>query len=562
MRIVVLSGPGQAAVPDGFPYSSIRPMQGAALDEVSRAWEAGVKYVFLEAPTGFGKSAIAITLARQKPSAFILVSTKSLQDQYAREESFRTLDVRGRGNFQCLVARGRSCDQGPCRMGVMECRHRPQRCAPDKIPARGEKLASTAKGDFWRYPSNRMCSYWEQKCRALSHQYPVMSYSYFLYETTHPKDFGKRSLIVCDEAHNMEEELMRFIEFTVSDKELRLVNCRIPRIVKGMDDWVEHLNEWKGNLSEELKACQEKFDSMERKDAELIDKMHKLAEKIEKCNFISDELSVEPDNWIVERGEKGLMSSVTFRPIFVSSWAGKFFSMADQFLLQSATIIDADAVARSLGLQESECVFLRAGSDFLPEKRPIYYSPAGSMSHKDIEKTLPRMAEEIRALLEKYPDKKGVIHTHTYSIQEYILKNVKSDRFIANSQEDSRSRGRVIAEFIKSGWPAVLVTPSAYEGMDFKDDICRWQVICKMPYPNLANKQVERRMSLDSNWYQWKTVLRLVQTYGRGIRSREDWCDTYILDSGFSSLLSRNRKLFPEWFREAVKPEALKRANL
>ncbi len=397
-----------------------------------------------------------------------------------------------------------------------------------------------------------MCSYWEQKCKALNHLYPVMSYFYFLYETTYPKDFEKRALMVCDEAHNMEEELMRFIEFTISDKDLRLVNCRIPRIVGNIEEWVGHLDEWKRNLSEELKSSQEKFDSMESKDPELIEKMAMLAEKIEKCAFISGELNTDPDNWIVERGEKGLMSSITFRPIFVSSWTEKFFTMADQFLLQSATIIDAETMAKSLGLNEGECVFLRAGSDFLPEKRPIYYNPVGSMAHKDIGKTLPKLAEEISRLLERYPDKKGVIHTHTYSIQDYILKSVKSPRFVANFQEDSRGKGRIIAGFIKSHEPAVLVTPSAYEGMDFKDDICRWQVICKMPYPSLANKQVEKRMGLDRGWYLWKTVLRLVQTYGRGIRSREDWCDTYILDENFSALAKRGEHLFPEWFKEAL----------
>jgi Rad3-related DNA helicase len=88
--------------------------------------------------------------------------------------------------------------------------------------------------------------------------------------------------------------------------------------------------------------------------------------------------------------------------------------------------------------------------------------------------------------------------------------------------------------------------------MDFKDEMCRWQVICKMPYPNLGNKQIERRMSLDAGWYQWKTVLRLVQTYGRGVRSASDWCDTYILDSNFSILARRSGPLFPEWFQEAV----------
>ncbi|MCX6814742.1 MAG: DEAD/DEAH box helicase family protein [Candidatus Aenigmarchaeota archaeon] len=552
MKTLILSASGKQGIAREFPYEEMRPLQRAALEEISRAWDSGVKYVFLEAPTGFGKSAIAITLARQNPAAFILVSTKNLQDQYVREGAFEAIDVRGRGNFSCLVSRDKTCDAGPCRLGMMECRYKPQRSLPEKIPERGMKLASSQKGDFWKYQGSRVCPYWEQKCWGLNHDYPVMSYSYFLYESTHPKDFGKRNLMVCDEAHNMEEELMRFIEFTISDNDLKLVNSRIPRVVDSIGDWVDHINKWKRSLAEEFESTKEKFDEAEKKTEEMMEKMQNLADRIEKCSFISGELSVDPDNWIIERGEKGLMSKVTFRPIFVSEWASKFFSMAERFLLQSATIIDAESMASGLGLDESECAFLRAGSDFLPEKRPIYYRPVGRMSHGEIGSTLPRMADAIRELLEKYPDKKGVVHTHTYNIQEYIAKHVQTRRFLMNRQEDSRNRGRIIADFIRSPDPVVLLTPSAYEGMDFKDDICRWQVICKMPYPNLGNKQVEKRMSLDRNWYQWKTVLRLVQTYGRGIRSREDWCDTYIFDSSFSVLLKTGKDLFPKWFTEAI----------
>jgi ATP-dependent DNA helicase DinG len=481
-----------------------------------------------------------------------------------REGAFEAIDVRGRGNFSCLVSRGKTCDQGPCKHGMLECRHKPRRSLPEKMPENAVKMASSQKGDFWKYQGSRVCPYWEQKCWGLNHDYPVMSYSYFLYEATHPKDFGKRKLMVCDEAHNMEEELMRFIEFTISDNDLKIVNSRIPRVVNGIEDWVKHIDGWKRSLAEELESTKEKFDEADSgekatlspsgriKTEEMMEKIQNLADKIGKCIFISGELAVDPDNWIIERGEKGLMTKVTFRPIFVREWADKFFSMADRFLLQSATIIDAESVASGLGLDEGECAFLRAGSDFLPEKRPIYYRPAGRMSHGDIAGTLPRMAGMIRGLLDEYPDKKGVIHTHTYNIQEYIAKSVASSRFLMNRQEDPRNRGRILAEFIKSPDPVVLVTPSAYEGMDFKDDICRWQVICKMPYPNLGNKQVERRMSLDRGWYQWKTVLRRVQTYGRGIRSREDWCDTYILDGSFSTLLKTGKDLFPKWFTEAI----------
>jgi Rad3-related DNA helicase len=50
-----------------------------------------------------------------------------------------------------------------------------------------------------------------------------------------------------------------------------------------------------------------------------------------------------------------------------------------------------------------------------------------------------------------------------------------------------------------------------------------------------------------------KEALRLVQAYGRSIRSKEDWAKTYILDSAFTPFVNRNGNLFPNWFRQAIK---------
>lgn len=533
-----------------FPFGKSRPFQDAAIKLVSDSWKVGYKYVFLEAPTGFGKSALAITLAKEHPNAFILVSTKMLQDQYVKEKLYKTLDVRGRQNFRCMTSAWDNCDTGPCQTGA-ECKHQPQRSS-DELPENARVLAETPKGLLWVEPGVKVCRYWDQKCKAMRHNHPVFNCSYFLYETTYAGDFGPRNLLICDEAHNMEDELMKFVQFSVSDRDLEYVGSKVPEGELSIQQWIETLALWDEVLYAELKNSKEKLKGMGEsgKKTELIKKVQELGENVNKCTFVADELSADPQNWIIENVLTGKVRKVSFKPIFVRRWSGKFFSMADRFLLQSATIIDADAMAESLGLRQDECIFIRAPSSFSPEKRPIYYKPLGKMSKEHIEGNLPRLVEAIKLLMAEYPDQKGVIHTHSYKIKDRIMASINSDRLIAN--DDSRKRDRIISEFIESKEPLILVTPSAYEGVDFKYDICRWQVICKMPYPDLADKQVRKRMELDPQWYQWKTVLRLVQTYGRGMRAEDDWCHTYILDESFSQLVHRNRHMFPEWFLEAL----------
>jgi Rad3-related DNA helicase len=104
---------------------------------------------------------------------------------------------------------------------------------------------------------------------------------------------------------------------------------------------------------------------------------------------------------------------------------------------------------------------------------------------------------------------------------------------------------------MKADFPAVLVSPSMTEGVDLKDDLARWEVIVKIPYLYIGDRQVERRMKIDSDWYNWQTCLTLVQSYGRIFRSESDWGSAYIFDSGARSFIRKNRDILPDWFLEA-----------
>ena len=67
----------------------MRQTQKEVLDEVEAALAQSKKFIILEAPVGFGKSAIAASLCNHLGSAYLLASTKQLQDQYSSTSSFR-----------------------------------------------------------------------------------------------------------------------------------------------------------------------------------------------------------------------------------------------------------------------------------------------------------------------------------------------------------------------------------------------------------------------------------------------------------------------------------------
>jgi ATP-dependent DNA helicase DinG len=85
-----------------FPFPNIRDRQSYVLKEIEEAFASGYKHVLLEAPTGFGKSPVAIAAALTLGSSYICTSTKDLQIQYERDFPFVKV-AKGKNNFICTV---------------------------------------------------------------------------------------------------------------------------------------------------------------------------------------------------------------------------------------------------------------------------------------------------------------------------------------------------------------------------------------------------------------------------------------------------------------------------
>jgi Rad3-related DNA helicase len=155
--------------------------------------------------------------------------------------------------------------------------------------------------------------------------------------------------------------------------------------------------------------------------------------------------------------------------------------------------------------------------------------------------------------MEQHPDEKGVIHTHSYRIAAHLARHLPaSARERIVTHYDSSGRDAALASHCGSGEPTVLLTPSMTEGIDLADDLSRWQVICKIPYPFLGDRQIKVRTEQDPAWYEWRTCLSVVQAYGRSVRSETDYAVTYLLDADFPAFLRRQRSRLPQWFLEAI----------
>ena len=537
-----------------------RPQQRTILKKIAQGLDQGYHYLLLDAGTGIGKSAIAVTLANYFSSAYLVTITKQLQDQYHNDFKFQVL--KGRNNFDCIegmVFKDTTCDNGLCQTADLLCDH--------GISRKGELICfNNMWGQPWYFNSEDPCHYWLQKGKSVQSPITLMNYSSFFPEMNYMEHFGERVLAVFDEVHNMENQVMDQLSLELSNKNLkkdfdeyleRLIEIdelhSIPYISK--EDFTEDVDFWK----EHIVKFNDAYKSILKIPDVPLKKRKSVHRVINRLSLVESELEDHPTEWVIEANRK--VRTVTFKPVEVSRFVQRYLlSHTDYCLLMSATILSKDHFCKWHGINPEDALYIQVKSPFKIENRPIYLKTAGRMSNKFIEETKPRSIPAIKRILEKHQSEKGLIHTHSHKLATYISQQLQDPRIIIYSPDGKSRRGpkreQVIREFVKSEEPLVLVAPSVDEGVDFPNDLCRFQVIYKIPFPYLGDKQIMTRMKRDGYWYAYKTVASLVQAYGRGMRNEADYCNTYILDQDiYGVLMEKWRKclyFIPEYFEEAI----------
>ncbi len=524
---------------ENFPFENPRSGQLEIIAEIEEAISKGFKYIVLEAGTGTGKSAIATTLVRMYESAYILTMTKQLQNQYAQEFGFPL--VKGRGNFDCLHDNLEStCDMGDCKTAPTNSKFFCPYGIAKNPTLSGSEAFEDSHGSSLYFQSENHCYYWQQKANAINSPITLMNYDYALLELNYVKHFGTRSLLILDEAHNIENKLMR-------NMELNLYNKRLEKDIKKVISPSTLKSEETGEWIMEIDAIKDAYDNIELKELSK-NKADRIRSTTLRLKQLHDNLDKEPKNWVIDADEHG----VSFKPLRVHHYAeSNLLQYGDVVIFLSATILSHKMFAKWLGLDPNEVYHIKVDSPFPVNKRPIEMVLAGKMSNTRIKHTAPKTIPILEKILERHKGDKGLIHTNSYKCQNYITRHLYNSRLISHG---ANNRERVLQYFEEEENPLVLVSPSMSEGVDLPYDKCRFQVIYKIPFPYLGDKQVNMRRKRDQRWYAYKTVMTLMQAYGRGMRAEDDSCVTYILDSDIKMLLKSPmyRSLIPEFFKEAI----------
>jgi len=529
-----------------FPYDTIRESQRVAIDfAIDTFLEKKKKFCIIEAGTGVGKSAVGVTVARvvcdqlqendkAGPGAYFLTTQKILQDQYVSD--FKSISsIKSSGNYGCSF-------------------HKKNTCAESQ-----QLLRTEQKGTKFFKSCAFNCVYKKEKQKFLDASESVTNFPYFMTEANYSGKITPRQVLVIDEGHNIEAELSRFVEISVSQHFAKnLLGLNFPtsptqyRVFKWItDSYLPAANRKIAHIEKMIaRYGGEKFREKLSQFQKITRQFDLLKSHVSKLdNFVK---IYSGENWVFEisRTDSRGTLKATFKPIDVSPYAqDALFNRGEKVLIMSATIIDKNTFCKTLGIQASDCEFISIPSPFKAENRPVIFSSVGSMSAKNIEKTLPKLALAVSEILEHHKYEKGIIHCKTFKIAKYIKQNVKSTRFIVH---DSSNRDEMLEKHIKSKRPTVLLSPSMTEGVDLKGDSSRFQILCKVPYPYLGDRLVKKRMHKFPGWYDLQTAKSIVQSAGRSVRSSDDHASTYILDADFERFLNKNINLFPKDFLKCL----------
>lgn len=553
----------RSLIDEYLPFDSFREGQRECIEFILDAFESGKQFVIIEAPTGSGKSAVGLTISRYFGSVFYLTIQKILQTQIVNDfgSSGRIVDLKGRATYPCtfydthtvasltpserakIQAEGVNCNRGFCR----------KKRKKFKIPQCFPTWSLIEKGELKSLPDGMeysACPYYEQLYQALASHTCLMNFSSFLYQTHMSKRFGQRDLLIVDEAHQMEPQLLDFIGITLTDKRLKRYGVELEEYQTPEEYWLYFVE------VEIIKVLVDLIkDAQEAEDVAAQDEYTGLAKKL--ATFM--QCMEREEEWVAEfeGSEKGKReyNTVRLKPVYAHSKSHPYIlNYGRRVLMMSATILDVGVFCESLGIARSKTAAFRMKNRFPVTNRPIIRRSAGSLAggKSKMPKWGPKLVEQVDKIVGKdHPDDRGIIHTHNFAIADLLMKQSKHrHRYLF--QNNFRSK-EVMLEAHANTPGSVIVAPAMHEGLDLVDELSRFQVICKIPWANFFDdKQLARRVELDTRYYVWLTALKLVQSYGRSVRSETDFAKTYVIDGGFDDFLQRAGGMIPKWFREAI----------
>ncbi|WP_187146578.1 helicase C-terminal domain-containing protein [Nitrosopumilus maritimus] len=546
-----------------------RDIQKEILADIEEQFNSGYKKIVLCAPTGVGKSLVGATVSKFFDSSFTVTASKHLQDQYIKDIPFLK-PVKGKQNFPCLklmasekvdnsrraMRWGLTCEKG-------ECIERTSKNGKEVIETC--KFKPTIKQVEENTQDSQSCHYYLQKYEALVSKHSLWNYHAFFQIMKFNKklfeDYLDRKVSVFDEAHKIEDQIIQFVGFDIFAGQVDECNLNADKYdFADLDSMISLTDDIAYSYAKKIKDIKESPGFENDPDYELISRLERRYDRAAQAKI---DISSDKNNFVVNdpvRDLNGNFRTISVKPIDVSKFANEFFETEYQIFM-SATI-DKQSFCENMGLKKDEVAFVDTPKSPFPiENRNVDLLNIRRLSYGSTEEDELEVIKTIDRILDEHSTERGLILTSSIPRCQKILrylspKNTRRIRICHSKNKDGKTQDEVISEHA-SDPTGVLLSSSLWEGVDLKDDLSRFQIIAKVPYPNYKEKRIKAKMDKFPLWYTSQTLTKLLQGFGRSIRSEDDWARTYVLDAAANNVFFKAQQMIPKSYYDVLGIEDL-----
>lgn len=516
------------------------------------------------APTGVGKSLVGATVSRYFDSSFTVTASKHLQDQYIKDIPFLK-PVKGKQNFPCLklmsaekvdnprraMRLGLTCDMGQCQ---------------EKTSKNGEEIIEVCKfkPTIQQVKENSFdsesCHYYLQKYEALVSRHSLWNYHAFFQIMKFSKkmfgDYLDRKVSIFDEAHKIEDQIIQFVGFDIFKGQID--ECRLDTErydFSDLDSMIKLTDDIAYSYAKQIKDIEESPAFQNNPDYELITKLERRYEKAAQAKI---DISSDRGNFVVNdpiRDLNGHFKTISVKPIDISKFVKAFFDTEHQIFM-SATI-DKPSFCENMGFEKEDVAFVDTEkSPFALENRRVELLNIRRLSYGSNDEDEIEVIKVIDRILDEHCSERGLILTSSiprcHKILRYLSpKNTKRIRICHSMNKNGKTQDEVISEHSEDP-TGVLLSSSLWEGVDLKDELSRFQIIAKVPYPNYTEKRTRAKMKKFPLWYTSQTLTKILQGFGRSIRSENDWARTYVLDKAVNNVFFKAQQMIPKAYHDVL----------
>ena len=548
-----------------------RPGQREAVEQILVACiDEKMQNVILNASTGTGKSIIGAAAAEALTSAkglsadahkssIMLTATNVLAKQYSNtfqrlEKYNKFIQIKGANNYDCTA------------LTTPEEAVTAESCAFFEMVKHQSEFSDLIANNCDK------CEYLSIKKQRNAVRHLATNYSYYFIDRMYTGQFEDRNLIVWDEAHLVNDLFSEHNAIYFSQKQIQKMAQEIADTVQLTDVEIAKTLQTvaadcgKGKITEKnyttyLRTMHEVYKYAKERGVAAQEKAlragrHNAYSKLTKFVRAYEGRACKIDDFFNYSYEhvfeyKDEDHSVSVKPVFVGKML-EALQAANHNLFMSATV-SAEFMIVTLGLDPEKTKFIKLPPVFPKENKEIVFFDPMSLNYNSMKDpaTIKRLTTSVKKIVVKHTKdgERGIVLAPSFKVTQEICAALPKTGFKLFEHKQGEKLEPLLDAFkaYKAG-PAILVSPSMFEGVDLPGDLSRFQVLVKAPFPSLGDKRMKFILDRRPDIYNTIAVMKMVQGAGRSVRSMDDHAITYCLDINGQRIFTDKANIWKDEF--------------